>query len=296
MAERLSLFLDEHGGPVAAFGRRTMSADNGVLSDHPHSVRTVLVPGTCIAAGGDWRTAIWPTVASECMMAAADMFDDVADADPGSETDSPGVLLTVAAGLLGLSGTAAVRVIEDGASTATAAALANLLGVEFARAANGQAISLQPSQNIDALTAYRQSANKSGPLGSLMARLGARTATDDAEIVGLLGRFGERLAVRDQLRNDMRDAAPDPARLKADVRAGARTVPLVFAGSSGAPAGLDEAELAAWEISERARITARGGLTAALALAEAERLGILAVLEALERLDCPTDGLREFIA
>jgi geranylgeranyl pyrophosphate synthase len=295
VAERLSRFLDEHGGPVAHFGRRTMSDGDGVLSDHAHSVRTVLVPAACIAAGGDWKTAIWPTVGSECMMAAADLFDDVADADPGSETDNPGVLLTAAAGLLSLAGAAVVRVIEDGATATTAASLANLLGVEFARAANGQAISLHPTLNMDALTAYRQAAAKSGPLGSLMAHLGARTATDDAEIVDLLGQFGRHLAVRDQLRNDMRDAAPDPARLKADVRSGARTVPLVFAASAGAPPDLDEAELVAWEVVERARIAARGGLTAALALAEAERLRILAVLQELERLGCPTDGLWQFI-
>jgi len=295
VAERLSSFLDEHGGAVAYFGRRVMSGDNGVLAEHPHSVRTVLVPGACIAAGGDWRLAIWPTVGSECLMAAADLFDDVADADPGSDMDNPGVLLTAAAGLLGLSSTAVVRAIEDGVSAVTAASLANLLGVEFARAANGQAVSLQSHQNIDALTAYRQAAAKSGPLGSLMARLGARTATDDVEIVDLLGQFGARLAVRDQLRNDMRDAAPDPTRLKADVRAGARTVPLVFAGSTGAPPDLDEAELVAWEIGERARVAASGGLTAALALAEAERLGILAVLQSLEHRGCATDGLREFI-
>jgi geranylgeranyl pyrophosphate synthase len=292
VAERVTRLLDEHGGLVAEVGRRALSVHTRVLSDQPHSPITVLTPGTCYSAGGDWRLAMWPTVGAECMMAAADILDDVADADPGSDTDNPGVLLTAAAGLLALAGAAVVRVVEDGAAPTTAVALAQLFGAEFVRAANGQATSLQSAPAIDALTAFRQSAAKSGPLGSLMARLGARTATDDTKIVDLLGTFGWHLAVHDQLLNDARDAAPDPANIKADVRAGARTVPLVFSSSTGAPLGLSEPELAAWETQERARIAAGGGLAAAFALAEAERLAAIEALETLAGLGHAVAGLR----
>src|SRR5216683_1452128 len=95
VAERIRRLLDEHGGLVADFGRRTMSVGHGVLSDHPHSFTAVLIPGACLAAGADWHAAMWPTAAAECMMAAADLLDDVADNDPGSTpSESPGVLLT----------------------------------------------------------------------------------------------------------------------------------------------------------------------------------------------------------
>ena len=295
VAERVSRLLDEYGGAIADVGQRALRAGSHVLSDQPHSPTTVLVPGACLAAGGEWRMAIWPTVGAECMMAAADVLDDVADADPGSDLDNSGLLLTAAAGLLSLVGAAIVRVVEDGASPSTAVALVQLFGAEFAAAANGQAISLHAIPAVDALTAYKQAAAKSGPLGSLIARLGARTATDNPEIVDLLGQFGRRLAVRDQLLNDMRDAAPDPELLKADVRAGARTVPLVFTGSTGAPPGLNRAALDAWEIGERARIAAGGGLAAALALAEAERLEAARALDALEGLGCDAAGLRALI-
>jgi geranylgeranyl pyrophosphate synthase len=291
VAERVSRLLDEQGGLLAEVGRRALSVGSRVLADQQHSVITVLVPGTCLAAGGNWRSAIWPTVGAECMMAAADLFDDVADADPGRETDNAAVLLTVAAGLLGLAGAAIARVVDDGVSPTTAVALAHLFGTEFAAAANGQAINLQAQRPIDALTAYRQAAAKSGPLGSLMARLGARTATDDLEIVGLLAQFGRHLGVREQLLNDARDAAPEPHSIKADVRSGARTVPLVFAGSTGAPPGLSGADLATWELQERARIAAGGGLMAAAALAEAERLGAIQALDRLEQRGCPVAGL-----
>lgn len=294
VAGRITRLLDEHGGLVADLAYRTMRADMGVLSEHAHSLASVLVSGACLSAGADWQAALWPAASAECMMAAADLFDDVADADPGGElTDTPGVVLTAAAGILSLAGAALARVVDDGASPTTAVALGHLFGVEFARAANGQAINLQPDDTpVDALTAYRQAAAKSGPLGSLIARLGARTATDNPEILALLGQFGHRLGVRSQLLNDARDSAPGASNRKADVRAGARTVPLAFANSTGAPLGLTDADLATWEGLERERIATAGGLTAAHALAEAERLG---AVDALERLGCPVAGLRQLI-
>jgi len=296
VAGRITSLLDDHGGLVAELAYRAMRADLGVLSDQAHSLASVLVAGACLSAGADWRAALWPAAGAECMMAAADLLDDVADADPGGAlTDAPGVVLTGAAGILSLAGAAIVRVVDDGASPTTAVALAQLFGVEFARAANGQARSLQPQVSTDPLAAYRQAAAKSGPLGSLIARLGARTATDIPDILDLFGEFGRRLGVRSQLLNDARDASPGALRIKADVRAGARTVPLAFVNSTGAPHGLNEAELTTWETSERHRIATHGGLLAAHALAEAERLGAVHALDALERLGCPVAGLRQLI-
>jgi geranylgeranyl pyrophosphate synthase len=301
VAERITRLLDEQGGVVAEMARCTMRVGNGVLAERPHSLTSVLVSGACLSAGADWQAALWPAAGAECMMAAADLFDDVADADPGCElVETPGIVLTAAAGILSLAGAAMVRVVDDGASPSTALALAELLGAEFARAANGQASNLRPSPRVDppgigALIAYRQAVAKSGPLGSLIARLGARTATDNPEIVELFGEFGRRLGVRSQLLNDARDVAPGATTSKADVRAGARTVPLAFANSTGAPLGLTEAELVSWEVTERDRIAAGGGLVAAHALAEAERLGAVRALDTLERLGCPVAGLRELI-
>jgi len=297
VAGRVMRLLDEQGGLVAEFAYRTLRADAGVLAEHPHSLASVLVAGACLSAGAEWQSALWPAAGAECMMAAADLLDDVADADPGTELpDAPGVVLTAAAGLLGLASAAIARVVDDGASPSTAIALSHLFGMEFARAANGQATNLQPNEAaVDALTAYRQAAAKSGPLGSLIARLGARTATDNPDIVALFGEFGRRLGVRSQLLNDARDSAPGTTRSKADVRAGARTVPLAFAHSTGAPPGLTDAGLDTWELHERERITAAGGQAAAQALAEAERLGAIHALDALERMGCPVGGLRQLM-
>jgi hypothetical protein len=114
-------------------------------------------------------------------------------------------------------------------------------------------------------------------------------------VVDLLGEFGRRQAVRSQLLNDARDAAPDGGQDKSDVRVGARTVPLAFVGSRGAPGDLDGAALTEWEARERHRVAAGGGLAAALALAEAERLAALEALDRLGQLACDVAGLRLLI-
>ena len=123
VAGRIAGLLDEQGGPVAELGYRTMRADSGVLSEQPHSLASVVVVGSCLAAGADWQAALWPAAGAECMMAAADLLDDVADGDRAYQlADAPGVVLTAAAGLLSLAGAAIARVVEDGAAPTTAVA------------------------------------------------------------------------------------------------------------------------------------------------------------------------------
>jgi len=284
--------LDEHGGLVGEVGLSVLCEPLRVLAADAHSRTAVLVACSCLSAGADWRSALWPAAGAELMMAAADVFDDVADLDPGSEaTTSGGKLLTAAAGLLALASAALLRAVDDGVSPATAIALGQLHGTEFARAANGQAASLEPGP-VDALTAYQHSASKSGPLGSLLAQLGARTATHDSELLELYGRFGWSLAVHGQMRNDTGDV-DDPR--KADVRSGAHTVPLAYTGSSGAPADLSGEALDAWEANERERIKLAGGTAVGVALAVAARLRALQALDALADRGRPVAGLRELL-
>jgi hypothetical protein len=254
---RLGALLDATGGVVAAVGRQALSSSHGLLSAAPQSLTTVLVVGACVAAGGSWRAAVWPAVGAECLMAAADLFDD-ADGD-ARHAEAP-LLLTAAAGLLSLATVALVRAIDDGATPSTAAALVQLAGEGVAAAANRHALNLAPvTGQVDAVTAYCDAAARSAPLGSLLARLGGRTATEDARILGLLGDFGSRLGVRSQLLND-----------------------------AGAP-------LASWEAQERPWAAAGGGLLAAAALAQADRLRALDALDALEQLGCSVAGLCELL-
>lgn len=230
-------------------------------------------------------------------MAAADVFDDIADAEAIAlyQRFGQGPVLMGAAGLLTLASDMVLRSADDGLPERTVIALGQLLSIELAHAADGQARSLAPVGPTDAVGAYRLSAAKSGPLGSLATRLGARTASDDPELLRLYGLYGWHLAVYSQLLNDARDAAPDGSRQKRDVRDGRRTVPLVFVGSSGAPPHLRDDALVEWEDRERRRVADEGGLLAAVALAQAERLRAAEVLDALAQIGKPAPLLRRLL-
>ena len=188
----------------------TLREAHGVLADKPHSLTTVLVPGACLSAGADWRAALWPAAGAECMMAAADLFDDVADADPGVAFN-PAVALTAAAGLLSLAGLAVIRVVEDGASPQLPWPWPGCWQRNSPAPVTVRQPICSPMGPWMLWPPYRQSAAKSGPLGSLIARLGARTATDDGDIVDSSVDSAGTSRVRSQLLNDARDAAPGAA-------------------------------------------------------------------------------------
>lgn len=246
-------------------------------------------------------------------MAAADVFDDIADGEtePLTRRFGAGSLLIGTAGLLALAAGVVLRTIDDGLPERTVIDLGRLLSDELAKAADGQARSLEPRGSssratpdvtganpravTDAVDAYEVAAAKSGPLGSLAARLGARTASDDSELVRLYGSFGWQFAVYSQLLNDARDAAPSGSRHKRDVREGRQTVPLVFTSSAGAPAHLQGRALREWEERERQRIAVEGGVLAAVALAQAERLRANEVLDALAQTGRSVQVLRQLL-
>lgn len=298
VGEKLTSLLDRQGGLVAEIGQATLAEDRGILGPKPHSVISVLVVGACIAAGGRWRAATWPAAAAECALAAADLLDDVADGEiPARQVAySGGVILTAAAGLLALAHEAVLCTAEDGLSPERVTRMGRVFAAEFARAAEGQARSLHgPRVAGDVAAALDLAACKSGPLGSLAARVGARCATDDQEVEQLLGVFGSHLAVANQLTNDARDASPEGSPTKRDVREGRPTVPLVFAQSSGAPLALSADSLEAWEIRERSRVVRSGGVATALALAEAQRLYAAQALDELASRGSPVEGLRRLL-
>jgi hypothetical protein len=111
-------------------------------------------------------------------------------------------------------------------------------------------------------------------------------------MLDLYGRFGRDLAVRSQKLNDARDVESTH---KADVRAGASTVPLAFTKSRGAPAGLSGEALQRWEAQERQRVAQGGGVAAAVALGEAARLRAVHVLDAIAQRGHPVAGLRALL-
>lgn len=297
VAERMETVIGETGGRLADIIRLVMCSEHRVLSDEPLPHSSLVVTATCVSAGGSWQSALWPAVAMECAMAAADVFDDVADGEAAAliEKFGTGAVLIGAAGLLALSAGIVLRGVDDGLPERTVVDLGKLLSDDLVRAADGQMGSLSPAPQMDVVDAYELAAAKSGPLGSLAARLGARTAQDDPDLLDTYATYGWHLAVYSQLLNDARDAAPSGSTAKADVRVGSRTVPLVYSGSFGAPPEVRGESLLEWEQRERQRIAAEGGVLAAIALAQAERLRGLAALDSLAEMGRPVDYLQQLL-
>jgi geranylgeranyl pyrophosphate synthase len=303
VGRRIVRLIDGAGDTIGEVGRHALSRDGHVLAESPTSVWPIIVARVCRAAGGCWQRAIWPAAAMECAMAAADLFDDLADGENIDllERFSGGEVLTVAAGLLALAGDAALRATEDGVPEAIAVQLGQALGKYLAQAADGQAKGLKAKLQVGTgdeavVAAYRLAALKSGPLGSLVATLGALAAEASPAALEQYTIFGWHTGVASQLINDGFDAMPDRPLHKRDVRAGTRTVPLVFAESNGAPAGLDAQALADWEEAERRRVAEAGGIIVAELLAKADWLRAEAALDRLAELGHEVAALRELLA
>ena len=294
IAERLESAFDETGDHLASIFRLIMSSEHRILSPEPQAHSSIVVAAACVSAGGTWRQAAWPAAAMECAMAAADTFDDIADGEAEAlrERIGTGGLLMGAAGLLAVAPGMVVRATQDGVPAGTVADLVQLLSDELVRAADGQARGLTPAESIDAVAAYKLTVAKSGPIGSLAAKLGARIATDDPELLQKYAAYGAHLAVFSQLLNDARDASPGGSTSKPDVRSGSSTVPLVFVGSEGPSPDLQGTTLEEWEARERQRVAAEGGVLAAVALAQAERARGLAVLDSLAATGRAVEPLR----
>jgi geranylgeranyl pyrophosphate synthase len=293
VARRVEVLLDGAGEALGAIARAVLGRDGHVLDRTPGPLWTLSVVSACVASGGEWRRALWPAAALDCAMAAADLFDDLADGEA-----EPLVCQYGAAGLLTLAGDAVLRVTEDGVEVGAAQRLGRMLGAHLAHAANGQISSLRGVGGGDepVVAAYRLSALKSGPLGALAFGLGAVVAGASPPVVEAFHTFGWHVAVRGQIINDTRDAVPNPSSRKRDVLDGVASVPLVFANSRGAPAGLTGSALAEWEVAERLRVAAEGGIIVGELLAEADRRRAEQALDRLAELGCDASVLRRFVA
>lgn len=295
---RLLELLDAEGAHFQSISRAVLVREGHILSQAPRTPWPLVLTRACLLAGGTVEAAAWPSVGMECLMASADLLDDLADHDAAdlAQSYSDGMLLTVAAGLVALAGRSVLRAVEDGVTPEATIRLGHTLAQGFTRAVDGQAASLKGLVgSTDAVDAYQLSAAKSGPLGEMCTRLGAIAAGAEASVIDTLGQFGWYLAVSSQLLNDARDVLPSQIGRKSDVREGAPTIPLVFARSSGAPPNLEEAALAAWEQAERDRIASEGGIVITELFANADRAYAEQALASLAEAGYAVEALRTFL-
>lgn len=167
----------------------------------------------CQAAGGDPSRALPSTAAWYLLYAAAQIFDHLEDQDEfpaGLRGYAPGELINAATGLL-FSASLALNDLRDQNHHEQLRQVADQISRDFyisvLRMAGGQQLNMRTAEpSVDEWLAI--AAAKSGSFFALACRSGARWGTNDPQRIENFGRFGDRLGVLLQLRDDITDLSP----------------------------------------------------------------------------------------
>jgi geranylgeranyl pyrophosphate synthase len=179
------------------------------------------------------RAGLLAAAAVELQMEAAYVFDDVADAAPGT-VRSEDLALAIA-----LMSAGAAAAAEAAADSPDGSAAMNHFCRAYSEACSGQALdaTLQGRGGASLEEALQMTCLKAGGLGKFATGFMARVAGADGDGVALVERFGHHAFTLAQLVDDLRDACA-PGR-DSDLAQGKATLPVAFYGrtvDSPAPA------------------------------------------------------------
>lgn len=198
----------------------------------------------CEELGVNPDQAMLLSAAAECFIAAADVFDDLQDADTeealwhscGAATAS-----NVATLLLFLSQRAVCRLAERGLPGHKVAQVMQVFAGAGIKACNGQQHDLNRTDSpaLDESGYLGVVAQKAGALAEGVCQAAALVASDDPAHAETYGRFGRDLGAAMQIGNDVAAMSVE-GRDRSDLRTGKPTLPLIFALQT-APAETREA-------------------------------------------------------
>jgi geranylgeranyl diphosphate synthase type I len=250
---------DEHGRPT--------SADNG------KAIRPTLVLLAARAAGGDVGAALGAAVAVELVHNFSLLHDDVMDEDV-LRRHRPTAWSLFGVGPAILAGDAllalAFQTLAAGDAERGEVAV-RILGAAVQQLVDGQAADLafESRHDVTLPEGMSMARAKTGALLGCACELGELTATADAERMGRMRSFGERLGLAFQLVDDELGIWGDPARtgkaIGADLAARKKSLPVLAALRSETPAADELAELyhAPGELSAEQVATATALVTGA---------------------------------
>jgi geranylgeranyl pyrophosphate synthase len=251
-----------------------------------------------------WQEAVPAAVALEIAIAATDILDELADADPSPivRQHGPGQAMNTANLLLVVAQqTLLKRGMEPGGERALQALNALLdIGLE---AGVGQHLDMLYGglgpQDVTLDMSAHVTSLKAGALIAGACRMGALMAGADGEVLELLTRFGREMGGMAQVLNDIQDVLPQdtageieglPGR-KTDLRLRKRTLPVVFTLRDEGPepnalqrafSGTGEAKPDEEAMSQA--ILDAGGVQFAQLVIEVHRQNVFQTLEKLEAL------------
>lgn len=289
----------------------------------------VFVLLSCLAAleperrEAEWRKALPGAVAVEISMAAADLLDEIADADPSPivREYGPGQALNTANLMLVMSQQLLLRSAQGAGGVRALAALEALQGM-LVRAATGQHLDmlyerLGPDEVTLEMSAHMTEL-KAGALISGACRIGALLSGAGEEVVEMVASFGKEIGSIAQLINDVQDVVPHMAHEdeaaapgvpgaesmapfpapKTDLRQRKRTLPVVFTLRDDSPQAnaVQRAFRGEEDIGEdemRRAILEVGGIHFANLIAEVHRQK---ALEIIEQIDSIRPGSRAILS
>jgi geranylgeranyl pyrophosphate synthase len=259
-----------------------------------------------------WRQAVPAAVALEIAIAATDILDELADADPspiirlygpGQAMNTANLMLVVAQQTL-----LKQRLEPDGERALHA--LQALLDIGL-KAGVGQHLDMLYSglglQEVNLEMAAHVTSLKAGALIGGACRMGALMAGAEGEVLDVITHFGEELGGIAQVLNDIQDVLPQATGLAADALPGRktdisqrkRTLPIVFTLRDDSPEpnplqrAFDSPKISAGEEEALSQaILDAGGVQFAQLVIEVHKQN---AIEAVERLDSLRPGAREVL-
>jgi geranylgeranyl pyrophosphate synthase len=247
--DEIRTFLDTEAGayPGRQWLERALSRPGKSLSGDQGWTWGFLPLLVCEAAGGQATSALPLAVMAECFIAAADVLDDVQDADsPDGLERLCGVPTAINTGLflLFLSQIAVHRLHAQNLPPTVITEVSRTMAVAGARACTGQQLDVEAGSDVLSEAVYTEMIGlKSGALVEGLCRAAAIVAGATPSATDLFGRFGCAVGMALQVNNDVRAVAA-PTTRRGDLAAGKCTLPLVFAlQQSPAPARAALAQL-----------------------------------------------------
>lgn len=258
-------------------------------------LRFVVEP--CVALGGELDAVPYAAAAVEFVLTAADVVDDIADGDWDFRRSPLGCGVNASIALSYLAQRALDRLVPS-CSPDQLVRVRSTLNVGVLHACMGQDLDLrfEVRSDVGVEQAHAMTVWKSGALVAMACRMGATLATDNEEVLELVGMFGSHVGVIAQLLNDSAALVPNDAAHHTDIQRRKKTLPISFALHY---ARLQpQAELLQWAESyddlsptECERIAALiqelGSLHYAWVVADTHRREALATLRTLQtRVEC----------
>lgn len=286
----LRAFLEQEVAdfPARAWVWHALEARGKLLAQGSGFCWGLLPIWVCRAAGG-WVTSALPlSTATECLIAALDVLDDVQDGDaPDALWRDCGIptATNVATLLHFLSQLAIGELRPQGLPAETVSAISQTFASAGARACGGQQQDLEhaTSRRADEEQYFEMIARKTGALLEGICRAAALLTQGDPDsaCVSTYAEFGLNLGISMQIANDIA-AVSSESEERADLRAAKPTLPILFLHESGIMRDTEEDRERPPELLKES-----GAIEYALTIADVYRER---AANCLMQADCPRDS------